>query len=320
MVDSGAEAKILKQKNNKTGLKYTIYKQRQLLLMLLPTLIVLAVFTYKPILSWVIAFKDYRIGKSVWKAEWTGFASFREFFMDSTDAVDVLRNTLVINIGALVINLTCALVFAILLNELKNKYFKSLVQTFSLFPFFISWVIGYSLILIFFSVNSGFVNMMLVKYEFIEEGINLLGDPKYSWVLMFGVNLWKSLGYNAIIFLAAIAGIDGQQYEAAEIDGAGRFAKIRHITLPSIVPTLVVLLILNSGMLLNSNFEQFYLFTNPTNVATMQVFDMYIYEFGLKLARFPYATAVSIVKTIVSILMLIIVNTLCKRLAGRSLF
>ncbi|WP_214627436.1 ABC transporter permease [Paenibacillus agaridevorans] len=320
MADLAAESQVFKPQNKKSSLEIILYKQRQLLLMLLPTLLVLALFTYKPIIGWVIAFKDYRVGKSMWKSEWTGIASFIEFFIDSTDALDVLRNTLVINIGALVINLTCALIFAILLNELKNKYFKSIVQTFSLFPFFISWVIGYSLIYIFLSSNSGLINMMLVKYEFVEQGINVLGDPKYSWVLMFGVNLWKSLGYNAIIFLAAIAGIDHQMYEAADMDGAGRFSKIRHITLPCIMPTLVVLLILNSGMLLNSNFEQFYLFTNPTNVATMQVFDMYIYEFGLKLGRFPYATAVSIVKTIVSILMLILVNYICKRLANRSLF
>ncbi|TBL69099.1 ABC transporter permease [Paenibacillus thalictri] len=320
MGDYAAETGAHKQKVKKSGIKYTLYKQRQLLLMLLPTLAVLTIFTYKPVLGWIIAFKDYRVGQNLADAEWIGLDTFKEFFIDSSDAMDVLRNTLVMNISALIINLFCALVFSILLNEIRHKFSKSVVQTLSLFPFFISWVIGYSLLVIFFSVNSGLLNMLLVEYKFLENGINILGDAKYSWVLTMFVNLWKSLGYNSIIFLAAIAGIDTQQYEAAEIDGAGRFAKIRHITVPSIMPTLVVLIILNSGMLLNSNFEQFYLLTNPTNITTMEVFDMYIYKFGLKLAKFPYATAVSIVKTIVSIIMLIIVNMLCKKLANRSLF
>jgi putative aldouronate transport system permease protein len=246
MSDYAAEAKALKQTAKKAGMKHTLYKQRQLLLMLFPTLAVLTIFTYKPIFGWVIAFKEYRVGQSIWGAKWTGLDTFKEFFIDSTDAMDVLRNTLVINISALVINLFCALVFSILLNEVRHKFSKSIVQTFSLFPFFISWVIGYSLLIIFFSANSGLVNMLLVEYKFLENGINVLGDPQYSWVLVMFVNLWKSLGYNSIIFLAAIAGIDTQQYEAAEIDGAGRFAKIRHITIPCIMPTMVVLIILNN--------------------------------------------------------------------------
>ncbi|RED76918.1 MULTISPECIES: ABC transporter permease [Cohnella] len=298
----------------------TIYNQRFLLLMLLPTILVLTVFTYKPMIGWIIAFKDYRPGMSIWEGEWTGLETFREFFVDSTDAMDVFRNTLVINISALVINLSVALVFAILLNEIRNKRVKSIVQTFSLFPFFISWVIVYALLTIFLSVNSGLVNMLLVKYHIVEEGINLLGDPKYAWGLVIAINLWKSLGYNAIIFLAAIAGIDSGQYEAAEIDGAGRWSKIIHITVPNVMPALVVLIILNSGTLLNSNFDQFFLLTNPTNLPRMEVFDMYVYKFGLKMGDYSYSTAVSILKTGISILMLLFVNTLCKRLANRSLF
>jgi len=288
--------------------------------MLLPTLVVLTLFIYKPMTYWIIAFKDYRVGLSMWTAKWVGLSEFREFFIDSRDAVQVFRNTLSINLSSLVINLLGAMMFSILLNEITRAKVKSIVQTFSLLPFFVSWVITYAFFQAFFSANTGLFNAFLVKNGVIKEGFNILGSPKYSLLMMIMANLWKSLGYNAVIFLATIAGIDQEQYEAASIDGAGRFQKIWYITLPSLIGTLSVLLILNSGWILNSNFEQFYQFTNPTNLPAMEVFDMYVYRFGFKLARFPYATAVGIFKTIISLIMLLITNTAYKRLSGRSVF
>jgi putative aldouronate transport system permease protein len=297
-----------------------ISRQRYLLLMLLPTLIIITIFVYKPVLYWVIAFKDYQVGKSVFEGDWIGFSQFREFLIDSGEAFPVFRNTLLINISSLFINLLGAMTFSILLNEIRMKQAKSLIQTLSLFPFFVSWVITYSFFQVFFSINTGLINTVLVKYGIIQEGINILGDPKYSLLLMIMANLWKSLGYNAVIFLATIAGIDQEQYESANIDGAGRLDKIRYITIPSMYGTLSVLLILNSGWILNSNFEQFYQFTNPTNLPTMEVFDMFVYRYGLKLARFSYATAVGIFKTVISLIMIIIANTAYRKLSDRSIF
>ena len=299
----------------------TLYNQRYMLLMLLPTLVVLGVFVYRPVQFWVVAFKDFRVGRTtIWEADWHGFTAFREFFMDTGDAWPIFRNTLSINLSSLFINLTVAMVFAILLSEIRSSKVKSVVQTFSLLPFFVSWVITYAFFQVFFSVNTGLFNTFLMRMGLIDHGINLLGGPEYSLRLMIMANLWKSLGFNAVIFLATIAGIDQEQYEAANIDGAGRFAKIRHITLPSLMGTLSILLILNSGWLLNSNFEQFFQFTNPTNRPTMEVFDMYVYRFGLQLARFPYATAVGILRTIFSLVMLILTNSLYKKLTGNSIF
>lgn len=297
-----------------------LYSQRYLFLMLLPTLIGIALFIYKPVTYWRIAFVDYRPGHDLAETAWNHFDAFKEFFLDSAEAGRIFKNTFLINGISLFVNLFSAMFFAIMLNEMKMKRAKSVIQTFSLLPFFVSWVITYSFFQAFFSANNGLVNVLLVKLGVIEEGVNLLGDPKYSVLLMVLSNLWKSLGYNSVIFLATIAGIDQEQYEAADIDGAGRFAKIRYITIPCLMGTMVVLLVLNSGQLLNTNFDQFYQFTNPTNQPTIEVFDMYVYRYGMKLGRYPYATAVGICKTVVSIVMLLVASKAYKKLLGKSIF
>jgi len=301
-------------------LRSRIWKQKYLYLMLLPLLAAVVIFRYLPMTGWLMAFKDYQLGMSIWDAEWAGLEHFRKFFSATGDAMFVLRNTLVLSVLSIALNLVLSCMTAILLNELIFKKYKTLVQTASFFPFFVSWVIAYTLFSAFFAANTGVINTILVKMGVLDEGLNLLGDKKYSWLLMILVNIWRSLGYNTVIFLAAITSIDTTQYEAAEIDGAGRLAKIRYITLPSVAPTFVVLLVMNSGWIFNVNFEQFYLFTNITNRSTMEVFDMYIYRYGMELLDFSYATAVGVVKTVVSILILVIVNTTSKKLSGKSIY
>jgi putative aldouronate transport system permease protein len=288
--------------------------------MLLPTLVIVGLFTYRPVAYWVIGFTDYNVGRSPFSGKWNNFREFIAFFKSSQDAGRIISNTLSINICSLFASLIGAMAFAILLNEIRNRKLKSFVQTLSLLPYFVSWVITYSFFQAFFSYNSGLVNALLVKAGILSEGINLLGSPKYGLVLMVTANVWKSLGYNAVIFLATISGIDQEQYESAEIDGAGRWAKIRHITIPSLTGTLAVLLILNSGWIFNSNMDQFYQFTNPANLPTIEVFDMYVYRYGLKLMRFSYATAVGVCKTIVSLALLVMTNWIYRRLAAKSIF
>lgn len=297
-----------------------LWEQKLLYLMLLPLIAAVVVFRYLPMTGWLMAFKHYQLGMNVLDADWAGLYYFKQFFKNTGDALYIIRNTLVINILSITLNLTLSCLTAVLLNELLIKKYKTLVQTSSFFPFFVSWVIAYTLFSAFFAANTGVVNTVLVKLGIIDEGINLLGDKKYSWLLMIIVNIWRSLGYNTVIFLSAITSIDTTQYEAAEIDGAGRIDKIRYITLPGVASTFVVLLIMNSGWIFNVNFEQFYLFTNITNRSTMEVFDMYIYRYGLELLDFSYATAVGVIKTIVSILLLIIVNATSKRLSGKSIY
>lgn len=297
-----------------------LYKQRFLALMLLPAVIATLIFNYIPIAGWIIAFVNYKVGKSIWGAEWVGLANFKAFFIESSDFLYVIRNTLVMNSLTIVINLVAALVFAILLKELRSEKFSKIVQMVSFFPFFISWVITYSVVYALFASTTGAVNETLVGAGIIKEGLDILGSSDHAWSLIISMNLWKYLGYNSIIFLATIVGIPNEQYEAADIDGANRFDKIKYITIPNLVPTIVVILIMNSGWILNSNLEQYFVFTNAINWDKMEVFDMYIYKFGLQLTDYSYATAVGIIRTIVSLVILVGVNKISKKLTEKAIF
>lgn len=288
-------------------------------MMIAPAVAILFTFEYLTLAGWLIAFKDYRVGLSLWSAEWTGLFQFRSFFAFSQDLGYLLRNTLVMNLSIIVVTLFSAFTFAILINEIRNKTFVKMIQTTSFFPFFISYVIVYSMMNSLFAVNSGAINTTLVKLGVISQGVNVLGDPAYSWVLIVAVVLWKTIGYNGVIFIAAIAAIPAEQYEAAQIDGANRWQRIWHITVPNLMPTLIILLIMNSGWILNSNFELFFLFLNATNWPTMEVLDMYIYRYGLQLTNYSYATAVGIMKSVISIALVLSVNMFSKRITGRGI-
>lgn len=295
-------------------------KNRIIYLMLLPGAILTAIFSYVPLFGWWMAFTEYKIGKPIFGAEFVGLDNFREFFGDLSEAVGLLKNTLAMNLLTLLIGMAAAMLFAILINEVSNKKIKKIIQTTSFFPFFISWVIVYNIFNTFLASESGLINVFLKKGGLIEQGINILGEPKYSWGLIVASNIWKTLGYNSVLFLSTITGIDADLYLAADVDGADRIQKIMYITVPSLLSTLQVLLILNIGWIFGSNFDQFYLFTNTMNKEKMMVFDMYIYNMGMKNLRYSYATAVGMVKTIVSILTIICVNGVSKKLTKQGLF
>lgn len=287
--------------------------------MLLPGFLAILLFSYLPLSGWYLAFSEYKLGGSIFGGEWVGWKYFEKILTESSDLVYLIKNTVVMNGASMILTLLVSLLFAILLKELVWKFGAKAVQTVSFFPYFVSWVIAYSVVSSLLSVNSGAINQVLVQMGVIKKGFNILGDPQYSWGLIIIMNMWKNMGYNAIIFLSAIAGISTEQYEAAALDGASRTQQIRHITLPNLLPTASVLLIMNAGWILNSNLEQFFVFQNSTNWLKMEVLDMYIYKFGLKMLDFPYATAMSIVKTIVSILMLLGVNAITKKMNETSI-
>jgi len=306
--------------NRPTPLWTRIKRQRYLLLMLAPAFILTVIFAYLPLGGWVLAFKKFQLGKSIFSGQWTGLLQFKRFLIDGSDFAYLIRNTLVINILSVIQNILMAVVFAILLSEVRTKPLAKSVQTVTFFPYFISWVITYSVVWSLLAVRSGAINQFLISAGIIKKGINIMGDARYSWPFMIYLNLWKYTGYNTIIFLATISGIAQEQYEAAAIDGAGRFSRIWFVTLPHMIPTMVILLILNSGWIFNSNLEQFFIFTNSTNQETMEVLDMYVYKFGLKLLDYPYATAVGILKTSVSVLLLLAVNWISKKVSGSAIF
>ena len=279
-----------------------------------------AVLVYYPLWWWVIAFKFYALGQEVSEAKWAGFYHFKTFFAGSNnDWIYLFRNTLGMNILSMLANIFGAMTLAILFHETCFKKTAKVVQTVSFFPFFISWVIVYAIVYSLFSVSNGIVNIYLTNNEILKEPIELLSDKRYSWFLIVMLNTWKSVGYSSIIYLAAISGIPTDQYEAGEIDGVRRFGRIVHITIPNLLPTISVLLILNSGWIFSSNLEQYFLFTNAVNYKTMEVFDMYIYRYGIKLLNYPYAVAVGIIKTFMSIAMIILANITAKRLSGKGI-
>ena len=305
---------------NRPTLLQRIRRQKWVLLMLLPLLVLTIIFSYVPLVGWVMAFTDYHIGAPLFGNAWTGLTQFVRLGSYSDDLLRLLRNTVVINFVSVFNNLFCALVLTLLLREVKWRFGAKAVQTVTFFPYFVSAVIAYAIFNGLLTVNSGAINMALVKAGVIKRGINILGDAKYSWPLMIFVNLWKFTGYNCVLFMAAAAGIPMDQYESAEIDGASRFQKAIYITLPSLLPTAAVLLIMNSGWILNSSLDMFMVFQNTTNLETMEVLDMYIYKYGLKLMDYSYATAAGIAKTAVSLLLLVIVNKSVKKLSGTGIF
>lgn len=305
----------------KKSFKYSrLREQLPLFCMLLPGFIALALFVYVPLRGWAMAFWKYTPGKGYFSGAFKGLDYFKMFFTTMNDAGAVALNTLAINFVTIVINLTMALLLALLLNEMRSHRWKKAMQTLSFFPYFVSWSITYSIFYAFLAAENGVINQVLVKLGVVSKGIDFLGSRNYAWQMIWLSNLWHYVGYNSIIFLSGIASIDPEMYEVAEIDGASRLGRMWYITLPNLTKTLVMLLILNSGSVFNSSFDQFYMFSNVGNMTSLEVFDMYIYRYGMKQGNFSYATAVGIVKTAASILMLVAVNAAAKKLSDTSLF
>ena len=296
-----------------------LWRQRWLYLMLLPALACIIIFDYIPLSGWYIAFSEYKLGESLFSGKFVGLQHFRDIINTNSDLVPLIRNTLVMNVGSLILEVFIPMILAIMLKELYWKTGAKIVQNIAFFPHFVSWVIIYTLFCALFSVNTGVINQFLVKQGILTRGLNLLGEPKYSWGLMIFLNLWKSCGYNMVIYLASLSGIPAEQYDAAALDGANRLQQIRYLTIPNLLPTVSVLLIMNAGWILSSSLESYMVFTTPTNISKMEVLDMYIYRYGLGLLDFPYATAMTIVKTLVGIAIMLFVNWLSKRLNQNSI-
>ncbi|WP_020618942.1 ABC transporter permease subunit [Paenibacillus daejeonensis] len=301
--------------NNKR--RYWTVGRFTLLGMALPSFIFLLLFAYGPIFGWIYAFFDYRIGMRLSQAEFMGLHYFRIAFSDP-DILRVLLNTLAISFLGL-LSLPLAALFAIFLSEMKWKKYQKFVQTASTLPHFISWIIVFSLSFALFSPESGLMNRILLQIGIIDTPLNPMANNQWAWFFQAALFIWKGLGYSAIIFFAAIASIDRELHEAADVDGAGRYMKIWHITVPGMMPTFIVLLLLNIGSLLSNGFEQYYVFMNPLVQSKLEVLDYYVYKVGLALNDVPVATAFSILKTIISICLLLGANLLSRKIADRGI-
>lgn len=296
----------------KSSLLKRMSGQKQLMLMSLPILLYVFVFSYYPIWGWTMAFQNYKPARSFAQQEWVGLKHFKFLFSDDTFLM-VLRNTIGMSVINMVLGFVTAIIFAILLNEIKQKLFKRSIQTISYLPHFLSWIIVTGIVANSLSVDSGIVNVLLMKLGFINEPIMWLSEPKYFWGIVGASHVWKEVGWNAIIYLAAITSIDPSLYEAAEIDGANRYQKMLYVTLPGIKSIVIILLIMNLGWILDAGFEVQYLLGNGVVVDWSQTIDIFVLKYGLQIGNYSLATAAGIFKTVVSITLIFAANTIAKR-------
>lgn len=283
----------------------------------------LFIFSFLPLTGMVVAFRDFKVRDGftgMFTGEFVGWKYFQEFFNDRK-FTRLLQNTVIISVLKLGTSFPIAIIFAIFIHEMPGRKFKRIVQTVSYLPHFISWVIVAGIFFAFFSTNTGVLNDLFMRIGLIDQPLDILNNSDKYYALATLSELWKETGWNAIIYLAAISGIDSELYEAAQIDGAGRLKRIRHITIPGIKGTIAVLLILNIGSLLSgANFDQAMMLGNSMNISRSEILPVHIYETGLGLGRYSYATAVGLIQSVVSMILVLSANAISKRAADTSIF
>ena len=294
-----------------------------LIAMAMLSVVFLAVFAYAPLYGLVLAFKGgdgyLNILHAINRAPYVGLDNFRDFLLDP-DFKNIMFNTLGLNIIQLLINFPAPIIFAILMSELVSDKFKRKVQTITFFPHFISWVIFGGIFLSLLDFETGIVNTLLVDIGLIKQPLDILGGEQYFWGLIVITSLIKGLGWGSIIYVAAISGIPTELYEAAKMDGANRFQRIIHITIPSIAPTIVLFFILSIAGILNNGIEHLWVFQNANNIARSEVLDTFIYKYGIPQWRYSYATAIGMLKSIISLGLLIGSNSVLKKLTGKGIY
>ena len=315
-VQSGALLNKAKKEHN---FWRQLWRQRQLVVLSLPVLMVI-VFSYVPLWGWLVAFFDYKptSGMNVFKNDFAGFKYFIELFSDSYFCRG-LKNSLGIGVLKIIFSYVFSLALAVMINEVRVSWFKRTVQTISYLPHFVSWVVAANLVFVTLSPDSGIVNELLLKLGIIDSPISFMGKPNLFWLIVALTEVWKNSGYSAIVYLSAMTSIDPSLYESADIDGAGRISKIFNITLPCIIPTIKILLVLSIGRLLSVGFEQVYVLKSPATTETATTLEVYIYDFAMKYGQWSKGSAMSIFNSIVSIVLIVGCNLLARRLDGEGI-
>ncbi len=295
-----------------------LVKQRVLLIWAAVFMVYGLVFYYIPLGGWIMAFQNYKPKTGLLHSKFVGLGKFQFLFEDQT-FLKVIRNTLGMGILNLVCTFVMAILFAILLNEVRSRLAKKTIQTISYLPHFLSWIIVTGILHDALSAN-GIINELLVKAHIISSPISFFSVPELFWPIVAFANIWKETGWNAIIYLAAITSIDPSLYEAAAIDGAGRWAKIKYITLPGIRPTIMILLLMNIGNILNAGFEIQYLLGNGLIKNVSDTIDIYVLTWGISQSDYSLGTAAGIFKSVVAIILIVIANGVAKRTGEERLF
>jgi len=303
---------------------WPVFKQQKFLfLMMLPALVWAILFAYAPMAGLYMSFVNYQptlgqFWESLFHSEFVGLEWFRYFF-DNGDFLIIMRNTLASTLITMLFSFPMPILIAIAINEIKNATFKKVVQTSSYLPYFISWVIAANIIVTLLS-SDGAINALLKFFNLTDESVLFLQKGKYFWWIVALGNTWKDMGYSSIMYLAAISSINPELYEAAKVDGANRFKQIRYITLPHLKPTIVILLILALGGVLNAGFDQHFLLGNNLTKDYSDVLSTYSFRYGIQNGMFSYASAVGMFSSVVAFVIVVIVNYTAKKINGQSLF
>lgn len=294
------------------GIVNQIWLHKEVYLLFLPVFVWFAIFKYAPMYGLTIAFKDYQILKGVFDSEWVGFSNFTKMFLNPAFPT-ALKNTLIISALNLIFCFPLPIIFAILLDEMKGAAFKKTVQTVSYLPHFISWAVAAGMVSTLLNRSVGPVAAIVKAFGGVPQ--NYIDEPKFFRLILIVSGIWKSMGWSAIIYIAAIAGVDGQLHEAATIDGANRFQRIIHVTIPGIRSIIAIQLILAVGNILNSNFDQVYMMVSATTQKVGETLDYFVYRVGINTANnFPIGTAAGLFKNLIGFILIILTNQISHKL------
>ena len=295
----------------------SIKNNYMLYLFLVPALVYVAVFCYAPMYGVQIAFKNFKASKGIMGSAWVGLAHFKTFF-SSPRFMLLLTNTLSVSVYSIIVGFPIPIILALLFNYVQYPWFKKFAQTVSYAPHFISTVVLVGMLSMFFSTTTGFVNTAIEALGFNK--IHFFGEPQYFRHLYVWSGVWQNMGWSAVIYIATLSGVDPQQHEAARIDGATILQRMWHIDLPALAPTIVILLIMQAGSIMSVGYEKVYLMQNSTNITTSEVISTYTYKIGLENAQFSYSAAIGLFNNVINFIMLVVVNTLTKKLSGMALW
>lgn len=316
-IDQGSiQSQRMKPLKKESFLSYII-RNKWLYIFLIPGFLYLLVFKYVPMFGIVIAFKNLSLVKGIWGSDWIGFQNF-EILFESSHFHRVLRNSLLLSVYQIVLGFPAPILLALMLNEVRHMLFKRITQTILYLPHFIAWVVLSGIIINFLSPSSGLVNYVITSFGY--DPVKFLMEPGYFRTIIVSAEIWKEVGWGTIIYLAAMTGIDPTLYESATIDGASRMQRIRYITIPGIVTTVVILLLLKLGNILDNGFEQVFLLYNPLTYETADVFETYTYRIGLQDGRLSYATAIGLFKSVVGFVLIISANYASRKISGKSIW
>ena len=289
----------------------------QLWLMMVPAIVYMVLFVYKPMGGVLIAFQDYSLKRGIWGSEWVGFENFNRLFKSYWFPI-ILKNTLTLSLLSLILSFPAPIILALAANEIRSERRKRTFQTVSYAPHFISTVVVCGMITVFLSPESGVINFLLQAVGI--DPVAFLAKPNaFKWVYVLS-GIWQTVGWSAIIYIAALSGVDKNLLEAAEIDGANRIQRIRYVNLPVLVPTIVIMFILRCGSILSVGYEKVYLLQNTANLSASEVISTYVYKVGLEKAAFGFSTAVILFNNVINCIVLILSNKLSKKVSGSSLF